>query len=57
MADALMKWETIDSKQIDDIMNGKEPSPPESWSDDDSSDSDGDTTQSTKTSPVSTPAS
>jgi len=56
MADALMKWETIDSKQIDDIMNGKEPKPPESWSDDDSSDS-GDTTQSTKTSPVSNPAS
>ena len=25
MADALMKWETIDSKQIDEIMEGKEP--------------------------------
>ena len=31
MADALMKWETIDSGQIDEIMEGKEPSPPESW--------------------------
>ena len=33
MADALMKYETIDSKQIDDIMEGKEPRPPEGWSD------------------------
>ena len=31
MADALMKWETIDSGQIDEIMEGKEPSPPASW--------------------------
>ena len=57
MAEALMKWETIDSKQIDDIMSGKKPSPPESWSDDDSSDSDGGVKTSTKTSPVSTPVS
>ena len=33
MANALMKNETIDSKQIDDIMEGKEPRPPEGWSD------------------------
>ncbi|MFE8070725.1 ATP-dependent zinc metalloprotease FtsH [Marinobacteraceae bacterium S3BR75-40.1] len=33
MADALMKYETIDSKQIDDIMAGKEPRPPEGWND------------------------
>ena len=34
MADALMKYETIDSKQIDNIMNGKEPGDPTSWYDD-----------------------
>ncbi len=28
MADALMKWETIDRWQIDDLMTGKEPRPP-----------------------------
>ena len=31
MADALMKYETIDSKQIDQIMEGHEPDPPEGW--------------------------
>lgn len=31
MADALMKYETIDRKQIDTIMQGREPGPPESW--------------------------
>jgi len=40
MADALMKFETIDRSQIDDIMAGKEPQPPEDWSD---SDEDSDT--------------
>ena len=57
MADALMKWETIDSGQIDEIMEGKEPSPPESWSDDDTPKSDGGVKQSSKSSPVSTPVS
>ncbi len=33
MADALIKYETIDSNQIDDIMSGKEPRPPQDWSD------------------------
>ncbi|GAA3931377.1 ATP-dependent zinc metalloprotease FtsH [Litoribacillus peritrichatus] len=33
MADALMKYETIDAKQIDDIMNGEEPKDPEGWDD------------------------
>ncbi len=33
MADALIKFETIDSSQIDDIMAGKTPRPPEDWSD------------------------
>ncbi|KAA8983649.1 MULTISPECIES: ATP-dependent zinc metalloprotease FtsH [Gammaproteobacteria] len=35
MADALMKYETIDAGQIDDIMAGKVPRPPSSWDDDD----------------------
>jgi cell division protease FtsH len=35
MADALMKYETIDSDQIDDIMTGKPPRTPHGWSDDD----------------------
>ena len=34
MADALMKYETIDSDQIDIIMEGKVPGPPRDWSDD-----------------------
>ena len=33
MSDALMKYETIDSEQIDDIMEGKTPRPPKDWSD------------------------
>jgi cell division protease FtsH len=33
MKDALMEYETIDSKQIDDIMEGKKPRPPEDWAD------------------------
>jgi len=32
MADALMKYETIDRDQIDDIMNGRPPRPPQDWS-------------------------
>jgi cell division protease FtsH len=35
MAEALIKYETIDSEQIKDIMAGKEPGPPEDWSDGD----------------------
>jgi len=31
MADALIKYETIDSDQIDDIMEGKPPRVPEDW--------------------------
>jgi cell division protease FtsH len=34
MADALMKYETIDADQIDEIMDGKEPGPPKDWGDD-----------------------
>jgi len=33
MADALMKYETIDRYQIDDIMEGREPRPPKNWGD------------------------
>jgi cell division protease FtsH len=36
MADALMKYETIDSDQIRDIMEGREPRPPAGWDDDSS---------------------
>jgi cell division protease FtsH len=39
MADALMKYETIDSSQIDSIMDGKVPGPPQDWTDDESSSS------------------
>ena len=35
MADALMEYETIDAKQIDQIMEGKHPGPPEAWNDGD----------------------
>jgi len=35
MAKALIKYETIDADQIAEIMEGKEPTPPEDWSDDD----------------------
>ena len=33
MAEALMKYETIDRQQIIDIMEGREPGPPEGWED------------------------
>ena len=36
MAKALMKYETIDEPQIRDIMEGREPRPPEDWEDPDS---------------------
>jgi cell division protease FtsH len=31
MANSLLEWETIDSDQIDDIMNGRPPRPPKDW--------------------------
>jgi cell division protease FtsH len=34
MADALIKYETIDSEQIKDIMDGRDPRPPSGWDDD-----------------------
>ncbi|HKK14896.1 MAG TPA: ATP-dependent zinc metalloprotease FtsH [Gammaproteobacteria bacterium] len=33
MAEALIKYETIDSHQIDDIMGGRPPRPPQDWND------------------------
>jgi len=42
MAEALIKYETIDEKQIKALMEGKVPPPPEDWTDDDSSAIDGD---------------
>lgn len=35
MAEALIKYETIDATQIDDIMSGRPPRPPEGWDDHD----------------------
>jgi len=35
MADALMQYETIDARQIDQIMDGKDPDPPQGWDDGD----------------------
>ncbi len=43
MAEALMKYETIDAQQIDAIMEGREPGPPSDWTSDDD---DGDTPES-----------
>jgi cell division protease FtsH len=58
MADALMKYETIDSSQIDEIMEGKIPSAPESWSDDDdNSNTSGGVSSSSKENPAANPAS
>jgi cell division protease FtsH len=34
MAEALIKYETIDEQQIKDIMEGREPRPPAGWGDD-----------------------
>jgi len=35
MAEALIKYETLDTSQIDDIMAGRAPRPPAGWGDDD----------------------
>jgi len=41
MAEALIKYETIDLPQINDIMEGRAPRPPEGWNDKDSDTSGG----------------
>ncbi|MBF8291574.1 MAG: ATP-dependent metalloprotease FtsH, partial [Steroidobacteraceae bacterium] len=33
MAEALLKFETLDSSQIDEIMAGRAPTPPRDWED------------------------
>ena len=40
MAEALIKYETLDEEQIKDIMNDKEPRPPDGWNIDDESEDD-----------------
>ena len=47
MADALMKYETIDVGQIDSIMEGKIPGPPADWTSDDDEGGSSSTTGST----------
>jgi cell division protease FtsH len=50
MAETLMKYETIDAGQIDAIMKGEQPGPPDDWSDDESgSTGTGDSSMSDKT--------
>ena len=39
MKDALMKYETIDAKQVDDLMARREVRPPADWDNEDKSDS------------------
>ncbi len=41
MSEALMKYETIDSDQIEDIMNGRKVRPPSDWDDHEPMDDDG----------------
>ena len=41
MAEALIKYETIDTEQIEDIMSGRPPRPPADWDDDSESTSGG----------------
>ena len=59
MAKALVKYETIDTDQIKDIMDGKEPRPPEDWGESGGSDSGSDSKapQSESTGSIGGPAS
>jgi len=61
MKDALMEYETIDSEQINDIMEGKKPRPPADWSDSDEDSSSGaskvDEEEVDKSGPIGGPAS
>ncbi len=52
MADALIRYETIDSSQIDQIMEGHEPDPPEDWHESDSDTSGEDDTSDTDKRPT-----
>ena len=51
MAKALVKYETLDTEQIDDIMAGDEPRPPQDWQDVDDEPTSGSTAKSPKESP------
>ncbi len=53
MADALVKYETIDSDQIGDIMAGRAPRPPSGWNDDSEPNSGGGAEASTDEAPES----
>ena len=44
MSEALMKFETIEQMQIEDIMNDKEPRLPDDWENSDESNEDNDQT-------------
>ncbi len=61
MTEALMKYETIDQGQIDQIMEGKIPDPPEDWSDQESDSVDADASKESddtdEPSPIGGPAS
>ncbi len=46
MAEALIKYETLDEEQIKDIINDKEPRPPDGWSIDDEPEDDDNSTDS-----------
>ena len=48
MAKALVKYETLDTEQIDDIMAGEEPRPPQDWEDVDDEPTSGATAKSSK---------
>lgn len=48
MAKALVKYETLDTEQIDDIMAGEEPRPPQDWEDVDDEPTSGATAKSPK---------
>ena len=54
MANALMLYETLDSDQIDDIMEGKTPRPPSDW--DEGSSGESGSTTAKKTTDIDTPA-
>jgi cell division protease FtsH len=54
MADGLIKYETIDAKQIDEIMSGKEPTPPDDWEALKTIDKGGDKPNKTSSKPVKT---
>ena len=56
MKDALMEYETIDSEQIDDLMNRKPMRPPHNWNDSDDSSMPTDSTAGSTEAPIGGPA-